>query len=164
MKGYKVCDFNIKIWEPYSLTQNLDLLRLIRKIIIKLTEMDSTLNENDILLGKKIHDVGFIYIRQGKLVGEKLLDFLGIEEAFYVEGQINRLIAINQQQQKQLNENVNTIKFLTAENTALKTRLANCETNINLLQQHNQTLEVRVAGLETSVINLDSKITSIRTG
>ena len=68
MKGYKVCDFNIKIWEPYSLTQNLDLLRLIRKIIIKLTEMDSTLNENDILLGKKIHDVGFIYIRQGKLV------------------------------------------------------------------------------------------------
>ena len=164
MKGYKVCDFNIKIWEPYSLTQNLDLLRLIRKIIIKLTEMDNTLNENDILLGKKIHDVGFIYIRQGKLVGEKLLDFLGIEEAFYVEGQINRLIAINQQQQKQLNENVNTIKFLTAENTALKTRLANCETSINLLQQHNQTLEVRVAGLETSVINLDSKITSIRTG
>ena len=57
--------------------------------------MDKDLTEKDIQLGKKIHDVGFQYIRDGRLTGDKLLYFLGIEEAFYVEGQINDIIATN---------------------------------------------------------------------
>ena len=53
--------------------------------------MDSSLNEDDIQLLKKIHDAGFLNIRQGKLVGDKLLEFLANEEAVYNQRQIKSL-------------------------------------------------------------------------
>ena len=158
--SYKTFHFKIGIWEPYSRTKNLDDLRLIRKIIIKLTQMDKDLTEKDIQLGKKIHDVGFQYIRDGRLTGDKLLSFLGIEEAFYVEGQINDIIATNIYQQKQLDEHLLSINYLKEENLALKVRVRNCETEIVNLKDENASLKSRVRTLESDVRDLYSRVRS----
>ena len=122
--------------------------------------MDKDLTEKDIQLGKKIHDVGFQYIRDGRLTGEKLLYFLGIEEAFYVEGQINDIIATNIYQQKQLDEHLISINYLKEENLALKVRVSNCENEIVRLKSENAELKSRVSSIERDVSNLYSRVRS----
>ena len=157
-KGYKTVNLSIYIWEPYSNIQNLNILRLLRKIILECYKMDTTLTEMDIDLARKIHDVGFIYIRQGKLLGDKLLEFLGVEEAFYVEGQINSIIATNKHQQQQLDAHLKTIKYLSEENVALKTRVTGCEAEISYLKSENAHLSSRVSSLEGDVSSLWSRV------
>ena len=41
------------------------------------------LNEDTILLTRRIHDIGYLEIKNGTLAGEKLLEFLGDEEIYY---------------------------------------------------------------------------------
>ena len=122
--------------------------------------MDKDLSEKDIRLGKKIHDVGFQYIRDGRLTGDKLLSFLGIEEAFYVEGQINDIIATNIYQQKQLDEHLLSINYLREENLALKVRVTNCESEIRHLKDENASLKSSVRSLENDVRDLYSRVRS----
>ena len=160
-KNYRTINFKIDIWKPYSNLQNLDALRFIRKIIIECYKMDKTLTERTLDLGRKIHDVGFLYIRQGKLTGDKLLEFLGIEEAFYVEGQINDIIETNKYQQRQLDEHLANINYLLKENEALKRRVSDCETEINNLKIENAELRARMSSLESEVSSLFSKVRSL---
>lgn len=161
IKNYQTIKFNIEIWKPYSNIQNLNILRLIRKIILKLYIMDDTLTERDIDLGRKIHDIGFLYIRQGKLTGEKMLEFLGIEEAFYVEGQVNDIIATNQYQQRQLDDHLKNINSLIKENISLKNRVTKCEAEIVNLYDENSSLRSRVNILESDVHGLLSRVISL---
>ena len=45
--------------------------------------MEPDLNEDTILLTRRIHDIGYLEIKNGTLAGEKLLEFLGDEEIYY---------------------------------------------------------------------------------
>ena len=161
IKNYKTVNFKISIWEPYSNIKDLNVLRYIRKIILQCYIMDKSLTERDIDLARKIHDVGFLYIRQGKLVGDKLLEFLGVEEAFYVEGQINDIIETNKYQQKQLDEHLISINYLKEENIALKRRVSSCESDVSDLRSENNRLKNRVSGLEDDVSTLYSRVRSL---
>ena len=161
LKDYRSIDFKVGIWEPYSNIKNLNVLRYIRKIILQCYIMDDELTERTIDLGRKIHDVGFLYIRQGKLTGDKLLEFLGVEEAFYVEGQINDIIETNKYQQKQLDEHLLSINYLKDENIALKRRVKNCESNISDLRNEQSSLRSRVNSLESDVSSLRSRVKSL---
>ena len=161
IKNYKTVNFKISIWEPYSNIKDLNVLRYIRRIIIELNFMDKSLTEKDLNLSRKIHDVGFLYIRQGKLVGDKLLEFLGVEEAFYVEGQINDIIETNKYQQKQLDEHLLSINYLKEENIALKRRVSSCESDVSDLRSENNRLKNRVSGLEDDVSTLYSRVRSL---
>jgi len=102
-----------------------------------------------------------LYIRQGKLVGDKLLEFLGVEEAFYVEGQINDIIETNKYQQKQLDEHLLSINYLKEENIALKRRVSSCESDVSDLRSENNRLKNRVSGLEDDVSTLYSRVRSL---
>ena len=161
MKNYRTIDFKIGIWEPYSQLQNLTSLRLVRKIIIELSIMDSTLTETDLNLPKKIHDCGLLYIRTGKLVGDQLLSFLGFEEAFYVDGQINSIIETLKLQQKQLDDHLRTINFLVDENNKLKGRVNVLENDVSFLKRENSNLQSRVGTLESRVSSLRSDVSSL---
>ncbi len=161
MKNYRTIDFKIGIWEPYSQLQNLTSLRLVRKIIIELSIMDSTLTETDLNLPKKIHDCGLLYIRTGKLAGDQLLSFLGFEEAFYVDGQINSIIETLKLQQKQLDDHLRTINFLVDENNKLKGRVNVLENDVSFLKRENSNLQSRVGTLESRVSSLRSDVSSL---
>ena len=161
LSNYNTIKFKTSIWEPYSNVKNLIVLRYIRKIIIQCYIMDITVNEAQIDLGRKIHDVGFLYIRQGKLTGDKLLEFLGFEEAFYVEGQIDDIIETNKDQQRQLDEHLKNIKYLYDENNKMKARVSNCENNISRLWEENNRLVNRVNGLSSDVSSLRSRVSSL---
>jgi len=124
--------------------------------------MDKSLTEKDIDLARKIHDVGFLYIREGRLKGDKLLEFLGFEEDFYVEGQINDIIETNKYQQKQLDEHLASINYLKNENAALKKRVSDMEYEISDLKDENARLRNRISSLESDVSNLYSRCRSIQ--
>ena len=162
--NYKTLNFPITIWEPYAQSQDLDYLRLIRKMIIKLTEMDMTLNENDIGLAQKIHDIGFSYIRQGKLVGDRLLEFLGMEEAFYNQYQIKEIMETNKHQQEQLDNHMNEINYLKEQNRQLTGRVTYCEREISNLKSLNSSLQSRIGLCENTISNLTSRIISCESG
>ena len=154
--------FNVTIWKPYSQCQNLDTLKFIRKIIIETRTMDPLLNEDTIQLSKKIHDVGFIYIQKGLLVGEKLLLFLGEDEAFYVQKQINDLIIKNNDLQNQINNHSSEISALKTENYNLKNRVSSLESQVSSLQSQHSSLSNRVDRIDREVSSLDSTVSSLR--
>ena len=162
IKNYRTVYFKINIWEPYSNLKDLIVLRYIRRIIIECYKMDKSLTEKDIELARKIHDVGFLYIREGRLKGDKLLEFLGFEEDFYVEGQINDIIETNKYQQKQLDEHLASINYLKNENAALKKRVSDMEYEISDLKDENARLRNRISSLESDVSNLYSRCRSIQ--
>ena len=160
IKNYKTIDFKIEIWEPYSNIKDLNILTYIRKIILQCHIMDKTLSEKKIDLARKIHDLGFLFIRQGKLTGDKLLEFLGMEEAFYVEGEIYDIIQTNKYQQNHLNEHLQSINYLKDENTALKARVKNFEDYLSGLRNEYTNLQIKVGGLEAEVSKLYNSINS----
>ena len=151
IKGYKTFNFPIGIWEPYSRRQDLDYLRLIRKIIIKLSEMDKTLNENDLKLMQKIHDTGLIYIRNGKLSGNNLLEFLGYEEIFYNQDQFNFFATMNLLLKAEINKNLEEINLLKEKNENLVNRLERCENKIDDLRKENSELIKRIHECESDI-------------
>ena len=147
---------------PYSQCENLDTLKFIRKIIMECRQMDLEFNEDTIQLAKKIHDVGFIYIQRGILSGENLLAFLGEDEVFYVQKQINDLIMKNIDLQNQINNQGIEINNLKTENHSLKNRVSSLENKVSSLQSQHSNLSSRVDRLDRKVSSLDSEISSVR--
>ena len=166
--SYCSIKFNISLWQPYSLSDSLDTLKFIRKIIVECKIMEPGLNEDILNLGQKIHDIGFNEIRKGILFGDKLLSFLGEEETFYVNKEINKCHKKNKELENQINELKdensklksgieimrNEIVNLSKENTNLKNQLFFAETRIG-------TLENNVRGTQTNFSYLDEKINKI---
>ena len=74
---YNCIKFEVKIWLPFLDSEDLDNLKLIKKIILTCKEIDNELNYENINLDKKIHDIGFDLIKKGTLSGEQLIIFLG---------------------------------------------------------------------------------------
>ena len=148
IKGYKTINFPIKIWEPYTMSQDLDYLRTIRKIIFILSEIDKTLNENDLNLIEKIHNVGFIYIKDGKLIGDRLLEFIGKEEAIYIQKRVNNIFDSNTNRQKQLNDHFVKISKLLEKKRKVIKKIIEYENTINQLKKANKVGEENIHKLE----------------
>ena len=87
--------FDVDSWSLFSNTQRLESLKLIKKIINECKIMQPNLNGEKIQLEIKIHNVGFSDIRNGTLIGEPLLNFIGEDEIFYVDNQINQFMKRN---------------------------------------------------------------------
>ncbi len=151
---YCTVKFNVDLWFPYSNSQVLDTLKFIRKIINDCKTMEPEISEDKIQLSTKIHHVGFIEIQRGILTGEKLLQFLGEDEAFYVDKQINQCIQKNIYLQNLIDSQANEIKNLRSENGNLKKE-------INNLSSENSSLKSRISSLESGQSHLESKISSI---
>jgi hypothetical protein len=160
--SFSLIKFNVTLWMPYSQCDNLDTLKFIRKIIMECRQMDPELNEDTIQLSKKIHDVGFIYIQRGMLVGEKLVQFLGEDEAFYVQKQINDLNMKNIDLQNQINNKGLEINNLKTENLSLKNRVSSLESKVSSLLSQHSNLSSRVDKLDRKVSNLNSEISSVK--
>ena len=148
IKNYKTIDFPIKIWESYSTIQDLDYLRIIRKIINKLSEIDQTLNENDLNLIEKMHNVGFMYIKEGKLIGDRLLEFLGKEEAIYINNRVNNIFDSNLNKQKELKEHFTKITNLLEKKRKVIQKIIQYEDQINRLKKSNNAAEESIQKLE----------------
>ena len=155
LESYCLLKFNETIWSPYTQCQNIDILKLIRKIILECKIMDSNLNEDNILLSKKIHDIGFNEIKSGTLIDKKLLEFLGEEEAFYVEKQINGC-------QNQINHNAYEIHELKKENDSLKNKLSMLEQKLANLYSENERLKGRISSNERQISSLKSSLSSLQ--
>ena len=89
LNAYCSIRFNPDLWILYSNAQSLDTLKFLRKIINECKKMQPELDEEKIQLSTKIHYVGFLEIQKGILTGDKLLQFLGEDEAFYADKRIN---------------------------------------------------------------------------
>ena len=151
IKGYKIFNFPIQIWESYSRRQDLDHLRLIRKIITKLSEMDSTLNEKDLKLDQKIHDTGHMYIKDRKLSGNNLLEFLGYEEIFFNHDQFNFLLNMNLVLKGEITKNLEEINLLKEKNENLVNKLEHFQNKIDDLQKQNSELIKRIEKDESDI-------------
>ena len=170
---YNSIKFDIKIWIPYLEGDDLDNLKMIKKIIIICKEVDNSLDEENINLGVKIHNIGFDLIKKGKLNGEKLILFLGEDEAFYLEKKNKKLENENdllKQKNIDLNDKVGN---LLKENKILKNKVNILESNIeNLdkkmnnkieeLNNENVNLKNKIEKLENYFSSLEKKVNSIK--
>ena len=129
--------FDEKIWIPYLKLEDLDNLKFIKKIINKCKEIDNTIDEDFINLGQKIHDIGFDLIKKGQLNGEKLILFLGEDEAFYSEKRN---------------------KYLENENNLLKEKNSELNGKVNNLIEDNKNLKNKLKELESNMENLSNKM------
>ena len=170
--SYCFIKFNVNLWLPYSQTDKLDILKFIRKIIFECKTMEPELNEDIIQLAKKIHDVGFSEIQRGILEGEKLLQFLGEDEAFYVNKQINECIQKNLILQNQVITQANEIQGLKNMNSVLTNRIGILEAQVmqlsdktnaingklHYLEGEKNRLDVKIEGIKNEHSNLDKKV------
>ena len=156
---YNCVKFETKLWIPYLDCDNLESLKLIKKIIFTCREIDSNLDNIDsINLGKKIHDIGFDLIKKGELTGEKLILFLGEDEVFYTEEKYKMLEKdknILNVKNNELNIKVNN---LLEENEYLKNKLGDLESK---LENINNTYNNKIKELYNENENLKDKINKI---
>lgn len=153
-KNYKTFDFPINMWEPYSKSKDLKHLRTIRKIIIKLKEIDKNLDEESIELPRKIHDIGYIYIAQGKLKDNQLIEFLGKEEAFYKDKLIDNFIEIGNTNQNQIDAGLAKINNLVEEYNILSGRTDFCDKELHNISTENNNIVKNVNNLLDNIDNL----------
>lgn len=158
--NYRAFDFPLKIWKVYSNIQNLEHLRVIRKIIKKLKEVEPNMNEDYIDLPRKIHDAGYLYIGEGKLNGEQLVEFLSKEEAYYNEKLIKEIIDSNNEEEKQLNTNISKIKRLEEQYNLLAEKTTAYEKELQELKSDNYNLGTKAINLGNDINNLLKKVTN----
>ena len=160
--SYCSVKFNVNLWLPYSQCEVLDTLKFIRKIINECKKLEPELNEDGIDLTSKIHNVGFIEIKRGILTGEKLLQFLGEDEAFYVNKQINDCIQKNINLQNQVNSQQVEIEQLKGINNTLLNRVGVLEGQIVNLTNANAAMNQRIQFLDNAKANLIIKIDEMK--
>ena len=155
LNAYCSIKFNVDLWFLYSDSKSLDTLKFIRKIIIDCKKMQPELDEEKIKLATKIHHIGFYEIQKGKLTGEKLLQFLGEDEVFYVDKHINQCFKKIESLENNLKSQEEKIKDLEKENSGLKE-------DINDLSRENSELKDKIKNLEEEQSNLGKKISSVQ--
>ena len=160
--SYCSVKFNVNLWVPYSQCEVLDTLKFIRKIINECKKIEPELNEDGIDLTTKIHNVGFSEIQRGILTGEKLLQFLGEDEAFYVNKQINDLTQKNVNLQNQVNSQQIEIEQLKGINSSLLNRVGALEGQVINLTSENSSINHRIHLLENEKSNLYMKIENMK--
>lgn len=146
--SYCSVKFNVNLWFPYSQYEVLDTLKFIRKIINECKKLEPELNEDGIDLTTKIHNAGFSEIKRGILTGEKLLQFLGEDETFYVNKQINDCIQKNINLQNQVNSQQIEIEQLKGINNSLLNRVGALEGQVLNLTSENASINQRITFLD----------------
>ena len=169
---YCCVKFETKLWIPYLDCDNLESLKLIKKIIFTCREIDSDLDNIDsINLGKKIHDIGFDLIKKGELTGEKLILFLGEDEVFYTEEKYkmlekdkNLLNAKNNELNAKVNNLLEENKYLKNKVDDLESKLENINNifnnKIKELNNENENLKDKITKIENYFSYLEKKIDS----
>ena len=118
------------------------------------------MNEDYIDLPRKIHDAGYLYIGEGKLNGEQLVEFLSKEEAYYNEKLIKEIIDSNNEEEKQLNTNISKIKRLEEQYNLLAEKTTAYEKELQELKSDNYNLGTKAINLGNDINNLLKKVTN----
>lgn len=160
--AYCSVKFNVNIWLPYAEGDNFDTLRFIRKIIFECKIMEPDVDESGIHLDKRIHELGLKYIQRGMLEGEKLLQFLGEDEVFYVNKQINKCIQKNKDLENQINSQGIEINNLKNENKNLKNNIKQIDIRVNNLSQEIVKIKSKYDYLENKNLELNAKIVYVK--
>ena len=147
INGFCCIKFYENIWVPYTQCDNVEILKKIRRIITECKTIDPQLSEDTILLSQRIHDYGLGQIQKGALKENQLLQFLGEEEAFYIDRQVKGCI-------NQMNTNANEIIALKKENNSLKTQLAIVDAKAIGLTEENALLIKKVNELQNDLNNI----------
>ena len=137
--NFNCINFDVNIWKIYSEYDNLDNLILIRSIIYICQRIDPHIDEEEINLTTVIHNVGLKLIKERKLTGEKLVNFLG-DDAVYSDKKI---------------------RFLESENVKLKNKVKSMQGEIKDLQDETSSLKNRVSNLESRTGRLDNRISGV---
>ena len=170
---YNAIKFDIKIWLPFLDCEDLDKLKLIKKMILICKEIDNTLDYENINLDKKIHDIGFDLIKKEELIGEKLILFLGEDEVFYTNKKYIKLEKENKLIKEKNNELNDKINYLIEKNKCLKNKVEENEkkffdtndkmnTRIKELNKENDNLKNKITKMEKYFSILEKKIESIK--
>ena len=170
---YNAIKFDIKIWLPFLDCEDLDKLKLIKKMILICKEIDNTLDYENINLDKKIHDIGFDLIKKEELIGEKLILFLGEDEIFYTNKKYIKLEKENKLIKEKNNELNDKINYLIEKNKCLKNKVEENEkkffdtndkmnTRIKELNKENDNLKNKITKMEKYFSILEKKIESIK--
>jgi len=88
--SYKCIKFQVKLFEFYSNTDDLDTLKIIKSTINNIKKIDS-INEEDINLSNKIHKVGMNMIKENKMENDKIIQFLKEDEILYNDKRFDNL-------------------------------------------------------------------------
>ena len=113
--------------------------------------MEPQLDEQKIQLPKKIHYAGFSEIQDGKLYGEKLLQFLGEDESFYINDRVNQCIQVNARMQNKVDAQEIQIRNLEERKRQL-------ENDVTSLTHENSRLKSRIKSLEDDIDRLETEI------
>ena len=146
--------FNVELWSLYSNSQRLDDLHFLRKIINECKKIQPEINDNGIQLPIKIHNTGFYEIQKGTLTGERLLRFLGEDETFYIDKQMNEIIKENDFLNDKLDYQEKEINRLNRE-------ISNLESRKSDLENENSSLRREISHLESVKSDLRSKLNSL---
>ena len=155
-KYYTFIKFEIKIWEPYIENINLDLetLKLIKKIILICKEVDDDIDPESIGINTKIHEIGFQLIKNGELMGEKLINFLGEDEAYYNDERIKILNKENNNLKNEIRYLNNRIYRLSDENDNLKSKINSLKSDLSDLK-YDMSKDIEI--LKKEINNLKSE-------
>ena len=170
---YNSIKFEVDIWIPFLDSEDLDRLKLIKKIILLCKEIDKNINYEYIHLEKKIHDKGFDLIKKGELIGEKLILFLGEDEVFYTSKKYIELEKENKLVKEKINVLNDKIMLLMNENKCLKNKVEVNEKkfeNINdkmnnkikELNEENEDLKKQIIKMKKNFSDLEKKIDSMK--
>jgi hypothetical protein len=153
-ESYLFIDFNVKIWLSYTITDNLDDLIIIGNIISICKNIDNDIDEENIQLGDKIHNLGLELIRQGKLKGDKLTEFLGGDVAFYTDKKIKNLENENNQLKLKLNN-------IEGQVNNIRNDLGNLTVDVKTLSKSHNRLTDKVNYLEKNINNIKKDVNSL---
>lgn len=159
--SYPSINFDVKIWMPYTQSLVLATLRFIRKIISECKKMEPDLNEDTILLTRKIHDIGYVEIKKGTLTGEKLLEFLGDEEIYYRDKTTYDLYQKNVDFQNQLNNHANVINELNKQHANLVKVVNDLQKKVVDLTTQNAAAHNRIRQLESENSKINGELSRI---
>ena len=123
--------------------------------------MEPDLNEDTILLTRKIHDIGYVEIKNGTLTGEKLLEFLGDEEIYYRDKTTYDLYQKNVDIQNQLNNHANVINELNKQHANLVKVVNDLQKKVADLTTQNAAAQNRIRQLESENSKINGELSRI---
>ena len=112
------------------------------------------IDEENIQLGDKIHNLGLELIRQGKLKGDKLTEFLGGDVAFYTDKKIKNLENENNQLKLKLNN-------IEGQVNNIRNDLGNLTVDVKTLSKSHNRLTDKVNYLEKNINNIKKDVNSL---
>ena len=153
--SFKFIKFNVNIWIPYTQTNKIEDLYEIRKIIWICKTIEHEVDEDNIGLGDKIHNLGLELIKNNKLKGDKLTEFLGLEHAFYTENKIKYLEDENNKLKNKINDINNQISNIKSDIRGIKS-------DVNSLFTSKEIIIGKIEKVEDKINDINKEIYYIK--